>query len=312
MRYLITSILILFSFNVIVGQTKTNLFEYNKETEKVAVVVRKQKIDSVTIFEKIVIEGYDSKVPFYSYTNLRKEKPPFVILLHGLGDTKDDWVYPSEPYLEWSRNITSIKDSLLTLGYSIIIPDAKFHGERSYELGFRPPESLPPVISRNEKDSKLFETLMTSTVKDMKIIMDYIQSRSTDPDQSFSVIGYSMGGSLAILLSIFDDRISSVVGCVPPINLPARGLEAFNWSEEVLQGQLDITPMKYAELQKSPIMLLMGRNDFYTTEEEVSNFFENIPIKEKELKYFDSGHILPNHYKLDAIRWITKHSHTSN
>ncbi|WP_297690979.1 hypothetical protein [uncultured Eudoraea sp.] len=47
-------------------------------------------------------------------------------------------------------------------------------------------------------------------------------------------------------------------------------------------------------------------------DDEVSGFFENIPIKEKALKYFDFGHILPNDYKLDAIRWITKHSHTSN
>ena len=47
-------------------------------------------------------------------------------------------------------------------------------------------------------------------------------------------------------------------------------------------------------------------------DEEVSGFFENIPINEKELKYFDSGHILPNDYKLGPIRWITKHNNTCN
>lgn len=200
----------------------------------------------------------------------------------------------------------------MTLGYSLVIPDAKYHGERSYELGFRPPASLPPVISRNEKDSQLLETLMTSTVKDLRIIMDYIQQNNNIAENTFGTIGYSMGGSLAILLSVFDDRISSVVACVPPLNLPARGLEQFNWSEKVLQGQLDITPMKYADLQTSPILLLMGKNDFFTTPKEVSDFFENIKIEEKELKYFDSGHILPNEYKLDALRWITKHSKVSD
>ena len=93
-----------------------------------------QEIDSVTIFEKVVLDGFDSKIPFYHYMNKRNEEKKYVFLLHGLGDDKEDWVYPSEPYLDWSRNITSIKDSLLTLGYSLIIPDAKFHGERSYEL----------------------------------------------------------------------------------------------------------------------------------------------------------------------------------
>jgi len=312
MRYYITLFLTLLCLNQAFCQTKTNLFEYNKEIEKSGVVVQMQEIDSVTIFEKVVLDGFDSKIPFYHYMNKRNEEKKYVFLLHGLGDDKEDWVYPSEPYLDWSRNIASIKDSLLTLGYSLIIPDAKFHGERSYELGFKPPESLPPVISRNVNDSKLFETLMTSTVKDLRIIMDYIQLRNTIPGQSFSVIGYSMGGNFAILLSAFDNRISSVVACVPPINLPARGLEMFNWSEEVIQGQKDITPMKYAELQSSPILLLMGKKDYFSTEEEVSSFFEKVPTNEKKLKYFDSGHILPNEYKIDAIQWIVNHNNVYN
>lgn len=307
MRYCITLFLTLLCLHQTFCQIKSNLFEYDKEIEKSGVVVQMQKIDSVTTFEKVVLDGFDSKIPFYHYLNKRNEEKKYVFLLHGLGDNKEDWVYPSEPYLDWSSNLTSIKDSLLTLGYSLLIPDAKFHGERSYELGFKPPESLPPVISRNVNDSKLFENLMTSTVKDLRIIMDYIQLRDTNPDQSFSVIGYSMGGNFAILLSAIDNRISSVVACVPPINLPARGLEMFNWSEEVIQGQRDITPEKYAELQYSPILLLMGKKDYFSTEEEVSGFFEKVPTNEKKLKYFDSGHILPNEYKIDAIQWITNH-----
>lgn len=308
MRYYITIFFALFSLNQTFCQTKTDLFEYKNDVERSGVVVQMQKLDSVTIFEKVVLDGFDSKIPFYHYINKRNEEKKYVFLLHGLGDTKEDWVYPSEPYLDWSRNITSIKDSLITIGYNLVIPDAKFHGERNYELDFKPPESLPPVISRNINDSKLFETLMTSTVKDLRIIMDYIQKRNTKPDQSFSVIGYSMGGNFAILLSVFDERISCVVACVPPINLPARGLESFDWSEEVIQGQIDITPMKYAKLQSTPIILLMGKKDFFSTEEEVSDFFEKVPTKDKKLKYFDSGHILPNDYKIDAIKWITNHN----
>jgi len=298
----------LFSLNQTFSQTETNLFEYKNDIDRSAVVVQRQEIDSVTIFEKVVLDGFDSKIPFYHYINKRNEEIKYVFLLHGLGDNKEDWVYPSEPYLDWSRNITSIKDSLITLGYNLLIPDAKFHGERNYELDFKPPESLPPVISRNIKDSQLFESLMTSTVKDLRIIMDYIQKSNSKPDQSFSVIGYSMGGNFAILLSVFDERISSIVACVPPINLPARGLESFDWPEEVIQRQIDITPMKYAKLQSTPIILLMGKKDFFSTEEEVSDFFEKVPTKDKEVKYFDSGHILPNDYKIDAIKWITNHN----
>ena len=308
MRHLLLCVLLIFSIKPILSQTTANLFAYKKNAEKEAVVVMQQKIDDQTVMEKVVLEGYDSKVPFYYFTNSRKENPGYIILLHGLGDNKEDWVYPSEPWLDWSRNTTAIKDSLLSLGYNILIPDAKFHGERSHELGFRPPEMLPPVISRNEKDSRLFEALLSTTVKDIRIIMDYIQQRNATPEQAFGVIGYSLGGNLALLLSAFDDRVSSVVACVPPVNLPAKGLEIFDWSQEVIQGQKDITPMKYAQLLKSPTMLLMGKKDYYYTDEEVSEFFEGISTDKKELKYFNSGHVLPREYKTDAVGWITKHN----
>ncbi len=306
MRKLVITLL-LFTISFVHSQTPTKLFTYNKEDNKEAIIVSQQKIDEHTQMEKVVLEGFDSKIPFYHFKNSRKEIPGYIILLHGLGDKKDMWVYPSEPWLDWSRNTTAIKDSLLALGYNVLIPDVKFHGERSYELGFKPPETLPPVISRNEKDSKLFEVMLSTTVKDVRIMMDYIQERNDMPNQSFGVIGYSLGGNLALLLGAIDDRVSSVVACVAPLNLPAKGLEMFDWPQEVLQGQVAVTPMTYAQLVKSPTMLLMGNKDFYYTDQEVADFYKGIPTSEKELKYFDSGHVLPNEYKEDAIGWIVKH-----
>ncbi|MCA0153508.1 alpha/beta hydrolase family protein [Winogradskyella vincentii] len=305
MRIHIALFFIFFFTSNLIAQSNRNLFDYDKEKEKLAVVVQSRNLDSVTIFEKVVLDGFDSKIPFYHYINKRKSKVNYAILLHGLGDSKESWVYPSEPYLEWSQNLTSIKDSLLTLGYSLIIPDAKFHGERNYELDFRPPESLPPILSRNEKDTKLFEILMTSTAKDLRIIMDYVQQFNKVKNQSFGVIGYSMGGNIAILLSNHDERVESVVACVPPINLPGKGIETFDWPDDLVQGQLDITPMKYAINQNTPILLLMGKRDYFTPVEDAERFYNNISINEKELKFFDSGHILPNEYKIDAIRWIS-------
>ena len=173
-NYEMKSILSLLFFSglfLLHSQNNSGLFNYQKNATNLAITVQKQRLDSVTVLEKVIIDGFDSKVPFYHFVNSRKKIPSYVILMHGLSDSKEDWVYPSEPYLDWGRNLTRIKDSLITLGYSLIIPDAKFHGERSYELNFRPPESLPPVISRNQEDTKLFETLMTSTVKDIRIIM---------------------------------------------------------------------------------------------------------------------------------------------
>ncbi len=280
-------------------------FSYDKLVKRNAEVIQQQKIDSLVTFEKVVLDGFDSKIPFYHYENRSRQEQGYVLLLHGLGDSKEDWINPSEPYLDWSRNIKAMKDSLISLGYSLIIPDVKYHGERSYELGFRSPATLPPVISRNEKDTQLFETMVTSTVKDLRIIMDYISDKNGSNHISFAAIGYSLGGNLAILLSMFDTRLTRVVGCVAPINLPARGLEAFSFSNKTIEGQMAITPMKHAGLQQAPILLLMGTKDFYTTDEEISRFLSLVPSEHKNVKYFDSGHILPDEYRVDAISWIT-------
>lgn len=308
MKHLLALLFFLLSINQITSQNRTDVFDYKKKINNIATVVQSQQIDSVTVLEKISIDGFNSKIPFYHFINKRNNTKNYIILLHGLGGSKNDWVRPSKPYLEWSENLSAIKDSLISLGYSIIIPDAKYHGERSYELDFRPAESLPPMLSRNEKDGKHFETLMTSTVKDVRIIMDYLQFQFEIPDIKFGIIGYSMGGALAILLNATDNRISSVVACVPPLNHPEKELLKFSWSEEINKGLSDVTPINYSIFQKSPILLLMGNKDFFYTEEEVSSFIKKVPITEKELKYFNSGHMLPIEYKLDAIKWITNHN----
>lgn len=312
MKNSLTLLFFLISISQISSQIRTDVFNYNKKTNNLGNVVQSQQVDSVTVFEKVSLDGFDSKIPFYHYINKRDNNKNYIILLHGLGGSKNDWVYPSKPYLEWSENLKVIKDSLISLGYSIIIPDAKYHGERSYELDFRPAKKLPPSLSRNEEDGKYFEILMTSTVKDVRIIMDYLQLRFELPDLKFGVIGYSMGGALAILLNASDDRISSVVACVPPLNHPEKELQEFSWSEQINKGLSDVTPINYSNFQKSPILLLMGNSDFFYTSEEVSTFIENVPITEKELKYFDSGHMLPNDYRKDAISWITKHNKVYN
>jgi dienelactone hydrolase len=312
MKNSLTLLFFLFSTSQISSQIRTDVFNYNKQTKNLGNVVHSQQVDSVTVIEKVSLDGFDSKIPFYHYINKRDNNKNYIILLHGLGGSKNDWVYPSKPYLEWSENLKVIKDSLISLGYSIIIPDAKYHGERSYELDFRPAEKLPPLLSRNEDDGKYFEILMTSTVKDVRIIMDYLQLRFELPNLKFGVVGYSMGGALAILLNASDDRISSVVACVPPLNHPEKELLEFNWSEQINKGLSDVTPINYSNFQKSPILLLMGNSDFFYTSEEVSTFIENVPITEKKLKYFDSGHMLPNDYRKDVISWITKHNAVYN
>jgi hypothetical protein len=62
----------------------------------------------------------------------------------------------------------------------VLIPDAKYHGERSYEIGFKNP------FSENLKDFNIESSVNTLTVKDVRIMMDYFES--SNPEKKLNSI----------------------------------------------------------------------------------------------------------------------------
>lgn len=288
------------------GQNTYFNFDYERSNPK-AVVVDSRNIDSLTKRHKIVLEGFDSKIPFYHFKNDRNSDNLYVILLHGLGGSKEYWVNPSLPYLQYTKNLTAIKDSLINLGFNIVIPDAKYHGERSYELNFRNPGSLPPGRSKSVSDAEIFYHLYISTIKEVQLIMDYLESIGMETNPEFNLIGYSMGGAFSLILNTIDERLNSVVVCAAPLELPFSETEELNWPTEISEKMKAISPFYYATDQKSPVVMLMGNADSYIPAEEAREFFEQIPIDDKKLKFYTSGHELPANYIRDAISWIAQH-----
>ena len=67
-----------------------------------------------------------------------------------------------------------------------------------------------------------------------------------------------------------------------------------------------LSPKNYAMLQKAPITLLMGTKDVWYTKEEAEDFFDKITIKDKSLKFYESGHYLPGEFINDVIQSLNK------
>lgn len=307
MRNILLISMLLVSVVNSVGQNPYFDFDYEK-SNRTAVVVDSRNIDSLTRRDKVVLDGFDSKIPFYHFKNNRNSDNSYVILLHGLGGNKVYWVNPSLPYLQYTKNLTAIKDSLLSLGFNVVIPDAKHHGERSYELNFRNPGLLPPVFSKSHADAEIFYDLYASTIKETRLIMDYIGGLSKESKPGFNIIGYSMGGAFSLILNSIDERINCVVACVPPLARPFSELKELGWSGKISEKMKAISPFYYATNQKSPVAMLMGKTDPYIPVEEVSEFYKQIPIEDKKLKFYDSGHELPNEYINDVISWIIQYN----
>tara|TARA_R110002049_G_scaffold85844_1_gene218254 strand:+ start:6269 stop:6838 length:570 start_codon:yes stop_codon:yes gene_type:complete len=177
-RSLILTIALILISTFISAQEQTADLSYFPKIEYNAKIVASYTDANNNAFEKIVIDRFDSKVPFYHIKSKDKNENKFIILLHGLTASKDDWVNPTGSFAK-------LKDSLLTLGYTVLIPDAKYHGERSYQGNF-----ASPLTFFSSQDVQKIYNLYTSSVKDIQIIMDYIESKSTSKTQIFDVIGY--------------------------------------------------------------------------------------------------------------------------
>ncbi len=293
---LLTCVLI-FVGTSISAQELTADFSYFPKIEFNDKIVGRNTDASGTTLEKIVLDGFDSKIPFYIIKPKDRKEDTYVILLHGITGNKDNWVNPTSSLTE---KYVKLKDSLVTMGYSIIIPDAKYHGERSYQGNF-----ASPLTFFSSQDVQKIYNLYTSSVKDIQIIMDYIESKSTATSQIFDVIGYSMGGQMAILLNSVDDRLNCVVACVPPLD-PKKGSEILGMNEGNVKNMQVLSPKNYATLQKAPITLLMGTKDSWYTKEEAQDFFDKITIKDKSLKFYESGHYLPDEFISDVLKNISK------
>lgn len=292
--------------SIVNGYSQNPYFDFDyKKSNSTAVVVESRDIDSLTLRHKVVLE---ETIPFYHYLNKRNSDNAYVILMHGLGGNKNYWVNPSLPYLQYTTNLTSIKDSLIHLGFSLVIIDAKYHGERSYELSFRNPGSLPPAFSQSQNNADIFYDLYTSTIKEVRLIMDYVENRNSESKLEFNLIGYSMGGAFSLILNTIDERINCVVACVPPLSRPYSEAEELKWSGVITEKMKAISPLYSATDQKSPVLLLMGKTDLFISMDEAREFYSQIPVKDKKLKFYDSGHELPNDYIEDVISWITQHN----
>jgi len=286
---------LLFSCGLSIAQVDLSGFNYFQKTDYNMKVAESNTYKNGTLFQKLVIDGFDSKVPFFLIKPKSDKEDRFVFLLHGINGSKNDWIYPMTSLCE---KYIKLKDSLLTLGYSLIIPDAKYHGERSYEANFTSPLSF-----YSSQDIQKAYNLFSTTVKDIRIIMDYIEYRSANTTVAFDVIGYSMGGVLAIYLNSIDNRLNKVVACVAPLNAKKSSMR-IGMNEKNAEQLASTSPKSYAHLQKAPITLLMGKKDGWYTENEAQDFFSKITIPDKSLKFYDAGHYLPEGFISDAIKVI--------
>ena len=65
-------------------------------------------------------------------------------------------------------------------------------------------------------DKSTYEEMIVNTVRDYRVLLDWLESQNRIDSRNIVMAGYSMGGQVALLTASVDDRVNGVVSIVPP------------------------------------------------------------------------------------------------
>ncbi len=250
--------------------------------------------------EKIVFRSpHQGDVPAYLGIPHTGPGPfPFVILIHGIGGSKEDW---------WVRNNfvhgESLTLKLLAGGIGVLTMDAEFHGERIAGNDYESPDT---IVFEHGRPSRLRNMMVQSTVECRRGI-DYLATRQEVDMERIGVIGYSMGGMMVFPLMAVDDRIKAGVACVAPLGTEPM-FNSTKLSASRAERIAGVAPYNFArKIKNQALCVLAGRRDPLYVDREVRELLEQVPSTHKEVIFYDSGHRLPQQYVDDAAGWVERY-----
>jgi dienelactone hydrolase len=212
---------------------------------------------------------------------------PVMIGVHGMGRSQIRWFQDSFKGRPTIESVDKITEQALIKGYAVISIDARYHGLRK-----DPDYTIADVMNDLHYwgNRVPYETMIKDTVRDHRVLLDWIsQQRHFDKEQ-VKIAGYSMGAQVSLLLAGIDDRIGDVAAIVPPYSDNKTALVA---PKNLLRGLTD-----------NKVWLVTGNDDEYASEQQNDSLFNAIPTENKKHLRFDSGHLLPAHYVDKLGAWF--------
>lgn len=242
-----------------------------------------ERIDEIAfVRERIIFDGMSGPVPgILAIPKSGAEPYPAVLLLHGLNSSKESW---------WDQNSTMWKltVNLLESGYAVFTMDTQYHGERSKNSPFQKPDDL-----LNNGWFIHFRDMMAESVIDFRRGLDYLATRKEIDTSRIGTVGYSMGGIMTFILSAVDKRIDVSVSCVSPIiSIPYFPMAVQNYAPYI---------------NEKPFLMLMAKtDDINYTKETANQLYNLLGTHKKQIHFFESGHMLPSEWTIQASQWIEK------
>jgi dienelactone hydrolase len=222
---------------------------------------------------------------------------PVLLGLHAMGRSHGRWSeaeIKGRPTLE---NTHRLAEGALQRGYVVIALDAREHGDRkNADKPLTPRELLRNLHWWGEREP--YERLIVDTVKDWRVLLDWVAQQPQFDRRNIRAAGYSMGAQMALLLAGTDDRVSAVAAMVPP------GLT----NRVAVVAPLNVAP----QLAAARVWLLSADDDEHASVDQNASLFEALPGPGKQHLRFAGGHLLPADYVDRLLPWLTEASRNSD
>jgi dienelactone hydrolase len=196
---------------------------------------------------------------------------PVALLLHGFGSNKE-------------RMTQSVGRALLGRGVASLALDLPFHGERGggrEEMPYRNPLALV--------------TAWRTAVREARSAIEWLSAQPEIDDGRIGVVGYSLGGFLA-LMTASEERRVRVVTLAAAGDLPDGTPYA-----AIVRRAVD--PLRAVRrLGGRPLLLVNGRRDTTTRPAQAERLFA-FAEEPKQLVWYEGGHWPPPSAIDDAAEW---------
>jgi len=264
-----------------VFQAIRSIYDYNRAAPLEVESVSKQDFPAYTREKLVFTSVVRTRVPALLLIPKEGKAPfPVVILLHGITGYKEGWFDPDG----WAYGPRLI-DPLIAAGVAVLALDARYHGERGAESGYRIPTALEDI-----------RDLVIQTVIEQRRAMDVLATRPNIDSTRVGVLGLSMGGMETFILTGVDRRVKVAVAGVTPVGV-LKDPKTIAVAPQTFSGAIRTTP----------ILMLMGRSDDYYTVDDARRLFETIASPAKDLVFYDSGHRMPAAYAEKAVAWLLQY-----
>lgn len=234
--------------------------------------------ENCRVEKQVVSDNYGRRVPFYLIIPSHAEcsKLPFLLCTHGATSSKHEWTE-----LDGYTKGGNFTREIAKHDIAIVAPDLHYHGDNH----------TADLNGRNVFLDEHFDDFFNHTIEDLILLIQQVSHDSRLDISRMGFAGYSLAGMFGFYLANRGVSFRIIMLCVPGVNrAESRYYSAFN--------NIDNLDINLALLQIS------AENDEYVNFEEAMWLFNTVPLVNKLLLPFKSGHSLPHDYIPQAVDWI--------